>query len=85
MSERTFASALRLTPLAVSIPEAASLLGISPHTVRHYIRQGKIQPIRFGRWLSIPMSEIERLAQEGIPAQAVHADQERRESETVAQ
>ena len=57
-----------LKPLAVSIPEAARLLGLSPHTIRFYIRQSKISPVRFGRRVSIPMSEIERLAREGIPA-----------------
>lgn len=56
-----------LQPLAVSIPEAARLLGLSPHTIRWYIRHGKIRPVRFGRRLSISMSEIERLAREGIP------------------
>ena len=54
-------------PLAVNVNEAGCLLGISPHTIRHYIREGKIQPVRFGRKLSIPMAEIERLAREGVP------------------
>ena len=72
-------------PLAVSIPDAGDLAGLSPHTIRWYIRYGKIRPVRFGRRLSIPMSEIERLAQEGIPAQVVAEKEERCESETVAQ
>jgi hypothetical protein len=55
-----------IVPLAVSIPEAARLVGLSPHTIRWYIRQEKISPIRFGRRLAIPMLEIERLAKDGI-------------------
>ena len=58
---------LSLQPLAVSVPDAAAMLGLSPHTIRWYIRHGKIRPVRFGRRLSIPMSEIERLAREGVP------------------
>ena len=57
-----------LKPLAVSIPEAARLLGLSPHTIRAYIREDKIRVVRFGRKISISMSEIERLAREGVPA-----------------
>ena len=57
-----------LQPLAVSIPEAARLLGLSPHTIRAYIREDKIRVVRFGRKISISMSEMERLAREGVPA-----------------
>ena len=57
-----------LTPLAVSIPDAAAMLGLSPHTIRWYIRHGKIRPVRFGRRVSIPMAECERLAREGVSA-----------------
>jgi excisionase family DNA binding protein len=54
-------------PFTVSIPEAARLLGLSPHTIRWYIRHGKIQPTRFGRRLTISMTLIERLSRDGIP------------------
>ena len=57
-----------LQPLTVPIPEAARLLGLSPHTIRAYVRQGKIQVVRFGRRIAINMSEIERLSREGVPA-----------------
>ena len=57
-----------MEPLAVDVKEAGRLLGISHYTVRNYIRQGKINPVRFGRRVSIPMSEIERLSREGVPA-----------------
>ena len=57
-----------LEPLAVPIPEAARLLGISPHTIRAYIREGKIRHVRFGRRVLVPMSEVVRLSQEGAPS-----------------
>ncbi len=56
-----------LQPLAVSIADAARLLALSPHTIRLYVRQGKLQVVHFGRRISIPMNEIERLAREGVP------------------
>jgi excisionase family DNA binding protein len=32
-----------------SVEEAAGLLGISPWTVRSYIKTGKLKPVRLGR------------------------------------
>ena len=57
-----------MEPLAVDVKEAGRLLGISQHTVRHYIRQGKINPVRYGTRITVPMTEIQRLAREGVPA-----------------
>ena len=57
-----------MEPLAVDVKEAGRLLGISQYTVRHYIRQGKINPVRFGTRITVPMTEIERLSCAGIPA-----------------
>jgi excisionase family DNA binding protein len=39
---------------------AAQLLAVSPWTVRAYIRQGKIIPIRIGRLVRIDAGEIQR-------------------------
>ena len=57
-----------MEPLAVDVKEAGCLLGISHYTVRNYIRQGKINPVRYGTRITVPMKEIERLSCEGIPA-----------------
>lgn len=43
-----------------SIPEAADLLGISPWTVRAYVRDGKLRPVRLGRRVLLEEEEIER-------------------------
>ena len=42
--------------------EAASLLGISPSTIRHYVVEGRIQPLkqRAGSALLFALAEIER-------------------------
>jgi excisionase family DNA binding protein len=37
------------TSLLWSVEQAAAALAISPWTVRLYVRQGKLQPIRVGR------------------------------------
>jgi len=44
-----------------SVEEAAGLLGISPWTVRGYIRDGKLRPVRLGRRVLVEEAELERL------------------------
>jgi excisionase family DNA binding protein len=48
-----------------SVEEAAQLLGISPWTVRGYIRDGKLQPVRLGRRVLLSEQELERLVSDG--------------------
>ena len=43
-----------------SVEEAAGLLGISPWTVRSYIREGKLKPVRIGRRVLVEEAELER-------------------------
>jgi excisionase family DNA binding protein len=43
-----------------SVDEAAGLLGISPWTIRGYIRDGKIKPVRLGRRVLVEEAELER-------------------------
>jgi excisionase family DNA binding protein len=47
-----------------SIEEAAGLLGLSKWTVRAYIRDGKLQPVRLGRRVLLTEEELERLVTE---------------------
>jgi excisionase family DNA binding protein len=47
-----------------SIEEAAEILGISPWTVRAYVRQGKIRPVRIGRRCLIEQSTLEDLVEQ---------------------
>jgi excisionase family DNA binding protein len=47
-----------------NINEAAGLLGISPWTVRAWIRDGKLRPVRLGRRVLLSEAELERLVAE---------------------
>ena len=44
-----------------SVEEAAETLALSPWTIRLYVRQGKIRPVRIGRRVLIEPREIERI------------------------
>jgi excisionase family DNA binding protein len=48
-----------------SVEEAAATLGLSPWTVRLYLRQGKIRPVRIGRRVLIEPQEILRIIEAG--------------------
>jgi excisionase family DNA binding protein len=54
--------------LLYGIEEAADVIGLSPHTIRAYERQGLIKGTRIGTRVLIPVSELERLAEEGSPS-----------------
>ena len=43
-----------------SIEESAEILGISPWTVRKYIREFKLQPVRIGRRVLLEEAELQR-------------------------
>lgn len=43
-----------------SVEQAAVLLAISPWTVRSYIRDGKLKPVRLGRRVLLAEDELER-------------------------
>ena len=43
-----------------SVEESAELLGISVWTVRAYIRDAKLRPVRLGRRVLLQESELER-------------------------
>jgi len=48
-----------------SVEEAAVLLGISKWTIRGYIRDGKLKPVRLGRRVLLTEDELERLVARG--------------------
>jgi excisionase family DNA binding protein len=48
-----------------SIEQAAGLLGISPWTVRSFVRSGKLKPVRLGRRVLLAEDELERLIAQG--------------------
>jgi excisionase family DNA binding protein len=48
-----------------NVKQAAALLGISPWTVRAYVRNGKLKPVRLGRRVLLEEAELERLITQG--------------------
>jgi excisionase family DNA binding protein len=48
-----------------SIDEAARLLGISPWTVRAYVREGKLPAVRLGRRVLVTEDALERFVAQG--------------------
>jgi excisionase family DNA binding protein len=57
--------ATELQQLLVSVPDAAEAVGLSPWTIRQYVRLGKIHVVRIGRRVLIEPSELQRLIDEG--------------------
>jgi excisionase family DNA binding protein len=54
-----------LKQLLVGIREAAAAIGLSPWTVRQYVRQGRIRAVRIGRRVLIEPGELVRLIESG--------------------
>ena len=55
-----------MQPLAVSVEEAARLLGLSKHTVRAYIRRGLIPATHLGRRVVVRMDSLETILARGL-------------------
>lgn len=51
--------------LVLHIKEAAHALSLSPWTLRRYITDGKLRPIRIGRRVLLERSELKRLVEAG--------------------
>jgi excisionase family DNA binding protein len=45
-------------PLAVDIREAGRLLSLSPRTIRRHIQAGRIQAVRIGRRVLVPVEAL---------------------------
>jgi excisionase family DNA binding protein len=56
-----------------NVKEAGAALGLSPWTIRRYISEGKLQPVRIGRRVLVEPAECRRLVEEcrkPLPEQA---------------
>lgn len=54
----------------VTLTEAARSLGLSPSTLRHQARSGRLYVWRFGRDLVLKQSEVERYRRESLRKKA---------------
>ena len=52
-----------MEPLAVDLKQAAALVSVSVHTLRRYVRQGKLRGTRIGRRVVIPLAELRRIVE----------------------
>jgi excisionase family DNA binding protein len=48
----------------LTLLEVAGLLRLSPHTVRAFVRKGKLHPVRICRRLLFNPADVERLVEE---------------------
>jgi excisionase family DNA binding protein len=51
--------------LVLDIRQAAHALSIRPWTIRRYIKDGKLKPVRIGKRVLIEPSELQRLIEAG--------------------
>jgi excisionase family DNA binding protein len=61
---RTSNDSHRIEPLAVSVEEAAQLLGIGRSLAYEAARRGELRTVRLGRRLLVPVAAIEHLLTE---------------------
>jgi excisionase family DNA binding protein len=48
----------------LDVQQVASLLSVSPYSIRAWVRQGKLNPVRLGRRVVFEMAEVERFVRE---------------------
>lgn len=53
-------------PQLLTLLELAERLRVSPHTVRSWVRKGKLRPVRLCRRLLFHPAEVSRFLAEGI-------------------
>ena len=56
------------TKLLLNVDEAGEVLGLSPWTIRRWIIDGKMRPVRMGSRVMVEPSECQRLINEGRKA-----------------
>jgi excisionase family DNA binding protein len=56
--------------LAVDLQEAASITSLSVHTLRLYVKEGKLKATRCGTRIVIPVKNLEELVNGGCPSRS---------------
>jgi excisionase family DNA binding protein len=51
-------------PRLLTLEEVANALRVSPHTVRSWVRQSRLRPVRLCRRLLFDPAEVQRLLEE---------------------
>jgi len=50
----------------LTIPKAASILGVSPATLRKWHAERRLPTVKLGRAVRVRLSDVERIAQRGL-------------------
>lgn len=66
LAAETQAAGQQTDRLLVSLQEAARLWGVAYWTTVGWAKQGRIRTIKLSRRRMVPMSEVKRVAEEGI-------------------
>ena len=54
-----------MTQLVISVKDAAQSLGLSPYTLRNWIKHGKLPSVRLGKRVMLEPAMIEQLISKG--------------------
>ena len=52
-------------PRLLTLLAVADMLQLSPHTIRSFVRKGKLHPVRICRRLLFDPADVQRLVEEG--------------------
>jgi excisionase family DNA binding protein len=55
-----------MDPIAVDVNTAAKMTSLSPHTIRLYVRKGRLRVSRVGRRLLVPIESLRTLVRDGM-------------------
>jgi excisionase family DNA binding protein len=72
-SDPVGAGAQRATKLALSVEEAAALLGVSKWLAYELVAQGKLPALRLGRRLVVPRVALERMLEQVEPIDEIRS------------
>ena len=63
-----------LTDSLMTIEESAAALSVRPASVRKWIHQRRLQPVKVGRLTRLRKSDVERVVQHGLPSLAAFVE-----------
>jgi excisionase family DNA binding protein len=61
-----------IAPMLLSIPGAASMLGVTEAAVRKWLAQRRLPVVKLGRLTRLKRSDLETVIQHGLPATGAH-------------
>lgn len=59
--EQSTEEVMAMETMGVNVKTAAEMTSLSPHTIRTYVRAGKLKAVRVGRRVIIPLEALKEL------------------------